>query len=132
MQEKTKSPGNNRLVAVLVALLALIVVAVFYWDRQQQRRIDLSQARMRANLLEDWGPGAGQQIQSPLQNQAVAAQPQTVGFGRSVSYKNIIARVAPSVVSVNVSTGLFTPGAQQPLQAQNIWGGPIGCFGHGI
>ena len=133
MQEKKKGPGNNHLVAVLIALLALIVVAVFYWDRQQQRRLDLSQARIRANLLEDWGAGAGQQAQSTLQNQMVAVQPQTVGFGRSVSYKNIIARVAPSVVSVNVSAGLFTPGAQQsPLQAQNIWGGPIGCFGHGV
>ena len=133
MQEKKKGPGNNHLVAVLIALLVLIIAAVFYWDRQQQRRIDLSQARMRANLLEDWGHGAVQQVQSPLQNQTVGAQPQTVGFGRTVSYKNIIARVAPSVVSVNVSSGLFTPGAQQePLQAQNVWGGPAGSFGHGV
>ncbi|MFC1675470.1 trypsin-like peptidase domain-containing protein [Planctomycetota bacterium] len=133
MQEKKKGTGNNHLVAVLIALLALIVVAVFYWDRQQQRRVELSRSRIRANLLEDWGPGAQQQVQSALQaqGQTVAVQPQTVGFGKQVSFKNIIARVAPSVVSINVETGFLNQAAQPvPLQGQNVWGGRMGCFAH--
>jgi S1-C subfamily serine protease len=120
MQEKKKSADNNQLVAVLIVLLVLIVVAVFYWDRQQQRRVNLSQARIRANLLEDWGPGSQQQVQSAFQGQ-------TVGFGRGVSYKNIIAQVAPSVVSINVESGFFNRATQPgPSQAQNVRG-----VGHG-
>ncbi len=133
MQEKKKGPGDNQLVVVLIALLALIVVMVFYWDRHQQRRVELSQSRIRANLLEEWGLGAQQQVRSALQaqDQTVAGQPQTVGFGKRVSYKNIIARVAPSVVSVNVETGFLNQAAQPgPLQGQNVWGGGMGCFAH--
>jgi len=131
MQKKKKGTGNNHLVAVLIALLALIVVVVFYWDRQQQRRVELSRSRIRANLLEDWGPGSQQQVDLALQNQIVSAQPQTVGLGKQVSYKNIIARVAPSVVSVNIETSFLNQAAQPgTLQGQNVWGGPMGCFAH--
>lgn len=141
---------NKNLITILIVFIILAVVVVFYWNRQQRRIFQQSQAGIQAGLLEEWGPGAQQQIQ-----RALAAQP--AAFSSQVSYKNIIARVAPSVVSVNVDTGIFNNAAQQakiqpmaqsqqPLiqnwpadqspasggAAQYVWGGPMGNFGTGV
>lgn len=103
------------ILTVLIVFVILAVVAIFYWDRQQKRLYTQSQDRIKANLLEDWGPGAQQQIQAALRPQALV-QPQMIaqgqGQGRTISYKNIVARVAPSVVSVNVAAGVFNNIAQ--------------------
>jgi len=117
MQEKKKGGGNNHLVIVLIALLALIVVVVFYLDRQQQRRVEISRTKMQAELLGDFGPGSQQQVQAALQGQG-----QTVGLGKQVSYKNIIALVAPSVVSVNVDTGFLGQAAGRGLHKPGMSG----------
>ena len=61
---------NKKLINVLIAFIILVVVAVFYWDRQQRRVFQQSQAGIQADLLEEWAPGSQQQIQG-----ALAAQP---------------------------------------------------------
>ncbi len=141
---------NKNLITVLIVFIILVVVVVLYWNRQQRRIFQQSQAGMQTGLLEEWGPGAQQQIQT-----ALAVQP--AAFSSHVSYKNIIARVAPSVVSINVDTSIFNNAAQQakiqpmaqsqqPLiqnrpadqspasggAAQYVWGGPMGNFGTGV
>jgi S1-C subfamily serine protease len=100
MKESVNSDGNKNLITILIALIVLVVVAVIYWDRQNQRIFQQSQAGIQSDRLEEWGPQAQQQI-----NSALAALP--VAFSRQISYKNIVARVAPSVVSVNVGTSFI-------------------------
>ena len=141
---------NKNLITILIMIIILVVVAVFYWDRQQKRTFAQSQAGIQADLLEDWGPGSQQQIQAALQSQAML-QPQTVANFNQISYKNIIARVAPSVVTVNVDTSIFNNAAQQAkiqpvatqslglgltapgqdMRLQNVWRARMGGFGAG-
>ena len=119
MEENTK--GNKNLLTALIALVVLIVVAVFYWDRQKLRDIQRAQVEIRGELLEEWGPQGQQQVQASLQGQPVA-------FSKAVSYKNIVARIAPSVVSVNVESSFIS---QEGGLAQNVWGGRMGGWGMG-
>jgi S1-C subfamily serine protease len=140
---------NKNLITILIMIIILVVVAVFYWDRQQKRTFAQSQAGIQADLLEDWGPGSQQQLQAALQSGGML-QPQTVANFSQVSYKNIIARVIPSVVTVNVDTSIFNNAAQQAkvqpiaqslglgltasgqdMQLQNVWGARMGGFGAG-
>ncbi|TKJ33666.1 MAG: hypothetical protein CEE38_19970 [Planctomycetes bacterium B3_Pla] len=109
---------NVNLIAVLIALVVLVVVAAIYWDRQTNRNFRQARAEVQAVLVDEWGPQTQQQI-----NSALAAQP--VAFSQHVSYKNIVAMVAPSVVSVNVGTSLVSQGAL----AQNIRGSEMGGVG---
>jgi S1-C subfamily serine protease len=138
------------LITILIMIIILVVVSVFYWDRQQKRIFAQSQAGIQADLLEDWGPGTQQQLQTALQSGGMP-QPQTVANFSQVSYKNIIARVTPSVVTINVDTGIFNNAAQQAqvqpiatqplglgltasgqdIQIQNVWGARMGGFGAG-
>ncbi|MHC4175053.1 MAG: trypsin-like peptidase domain-containing protein [Planctomycetota bacterium] len=140
MEEKVEN--NRNLLAALIALMVLVVVAVFYWDRQKQRNLHLrrTQAEIQGELLEELGPQAQPQIQAAL-------GAQTVAFSKQVSYKNIVSRIAPSVVSVNVSSSFINqggpavqaqPAAQtQPADqsqgisgsAQYVWGGGMGGGG---
>lgn len=102
---------NVNLIAVLIALVVLVVVAAIYWDRQTNRNFQQARAEIQTTLVDEWGPQMQQQI-----DLALAAQP--VAFSKQISYKNIVAMVAPSVVSVNVGTSLVSQGAL----AQNIRG----------
>ena len=140
MEEKVEN--NRNLLAALIALIVLVVVVVFYWDRQKQHNLHLrrTQAEIQGELLEEWGPQAQQQVQA-------AFGAQTVAFSKQISYKNIIARIVPSVVSVNVSSAFINqggpvvqaqPAAQnQPADqsqgisgsAQYVWGGGMGGWG---
>ena len=140
MEEKVEN--NRNLLAALIALIVLVVVVVFYWDRQKQRNLHLrrTQAEIQGELLEEWGPQAQPQVQA-------AFGAQTVAFSKQISYKNIIARIAPSVVSINVSSAFINqggpvvqaqPAAQnQPADqsqgisgsAQYVWGGGMGGLG---
>jgi len=115
MEEKVEN--NRNLLAALIALIVLVVVAVFYWDRQKQRdlRLQRTQAEVQGELLEELGPQAQQQIQA-------AFGAQTVAFSKQISYKNIVARIAPSVVSINVSSSFINqggPAVQARPAAQN-------------
>jgi len=140
MEEKVEH--NRNLLAALIALIILVVVAVFYWDRQKQRdlRLQRTQAEIQGELLEELGPQAQQQVQA-------AFGAQTVAFSKQISYKNIVARIAPSVVSVNVSSAFINQGgpvvqaqpaaqnqpADQSQEAtgmgQYVWGGRMGGLG---
>lgn len=135
--------NNTNLITVLIVFIILVVVVVLYWDRQQKRVFQQSQSMIQADLLEEWGPGSQLQIQRSLQARPAA-------FSKQVSYKNIIARIASSVVSVNVDTSIFNNAAQQAkiqpmaqtlgmelttpgqdMLLQNFWGARMGGFGTG-
>jgi len=128
--EENPQGGNNRnLITILITLVVLVIVAVIYWDRQNQRNFQQAQAAMQTGLLEEWGPGSQQQFKSALGTQPVA-------FSKQVSYKNIVARVAPSVVSVNVGSSFINQG-NPAIQSQpvargrgNNWSGPMGNYLH--
>jgi len=136
MEEKTKGdestvdnsqsgPGSNRnLLTVLITLIILVIVAVVYWDRQSQRNLRQAQAELQAGVLEEWGFGAQQQLQAAFQGQPVA-------FSQQMSYKNIVAKIAPSVVSVNVGSSFISQGGPV-VQAQPAAGaGRMGGWGMG-
>ena len=146
MEENAKD--NKNLITALIALIVLVIIAVFYWDRQKQQNIQRTQAEIQGGLLEQWGPQAQPQIQAALQGQPMA-------FSKQISYKNIIARTAPSVVSVNVGSSFINQNApalqpqpvaqtQQPAQnqpadqspeatgfGQYVWGGRMGGWALG-
>ena len=123
---------NRNLISGLIVLTILVIVAGLYLDRQQQRILDQAKAHAQMDLLDEWGPGAQQQVQNALQATPAAFS--------QISYRQIIQRVAPSVVSVNVvsNVGLFNqatgvpqgqavalpgcvvPGSGQGPQVQNI------------
>jgi len=111
MAEPVKSKIDKNLLAALIALIILVAVAGLYLDRRGQRSLDRYGTGTSAELLAEWGPGAGraQRARAALGIRPVALT--------KVSYKNIIARVAPSVVSVNVETSGFI---DQPNQAQLV------------
>ena len=114
--EKNTQDGNNRnLITILIALVVLVVVAVVYWDRQSRRNFRQAQAVMQTNLLEEWGPQSQQQVNSALGVKLAA-------FSKQVSYKNIVAKVAPSVVSVDVGSSFINQG-DPAIQSQPVAGG---------
>jgi len=116
--------NNRNLTSGLIVLTILVIVAGLYWDRQQERILDQAKAHAQLDLLDEWGPGAQPQVASALQVRPAAFS--------QISYKQIIQRVAPSVVSINVVSkgGLFNqatapegqavalPGCVLPGQAQ--------------
>lgn len=113
MEKKTNGDVNRNLVTILITLIVLVVVVVFYLDHQQHRSFEQAQVEIRGDALEEWGPPrTRQQIQGVLQSQPVA-------LPKQVSYKNIIPKISPSVVSINVGTSFFSPGGLAP-QAQAI------------
>ncbi|MHC4396157.1 MAG: trypsin-like peptidase domain-containing protein [Planctomycetota bacterium] len=122
MEENVNNGGNRNLITILIALIVLVVVAVIYWDRQSRRIFRQSQLGIQSELLEEWGPQTQQQI-----NSALGATP--VAFSKQISYKNIVARVVPSVVSVNVGTS-FINQTVPPVQSQPVALGR-GNFGPG-
>jgi uncharacterized membrane protein len=111
MEENSQGGNNRNLITILITLIILVVVAVIYWDRQNQRNSQQAQAAMQTDLQEEWGPQAQQQI-----NSALSAKP--VAFSKQVSYKNIVAKIAPSVVSVNVGSSFINQGPA--VQAQPV------------
>ena len=121
MEENAQGGNNRNLITVLITLIILVIVAVIYWDRQNQRNFQQARAATQTDLLEEWGPQALQQI-----NSGVSAKP--VAFSKQVSYKNIVAKVAPSVVSVKVGSSFIN---QVPaVQSQPVAWGP-GFFSGG-
>ena len=130
MSENRQTKGSeNHLIFVSMTLLILIVTSVFYWDRRQQRQLDLSRVALEASSQATSGGLAQQAPLLPEQGQTVAAQSR-VRLG-NVSYKGVIACVAPAVVSINVDTDLAAPGANAPLVPQNVWGPGGGRVHHG-
>ncbi|MHC4075611.1 MAG: S1C family serine protease, partial [Planctomycetota bacterium] len=115
MEEISQGANNRNLITVLITLIVLVVVAVMYWDRQNERNFQQAQTEIQTGLLEEWGPQSQQQV-----NSALGVKP--VAFSKQVSYKNIVARVAPSVVSVNVGSSFINQG-DPAIQPQPVaWG----------
>ncbi len=107
MKEYLQGGNNRNLITILITLVVLVVVAVIYWDRQNNRAF-------QASLMEEWEQPLSQQ----RVNSAFNATP--IAFTKQVSYKAIVARIAPSVVSVDVGASFIN---QSPVaQAQPIWG----------
>jgi serine protease Do len=115
MEEISQGANNRNLITVLITLIVLVVVAVIYWDRQNERNFQQTQAEIETNFLEEWGPQSQQQINSSINVKPAA-------FSKQVSYKSIVARVAPSVVSVNVGSSFINQG-DPAIQPQPVaWG----------
>ena len=113
-EENTQGDSNRNLITILITLVVLVVVAVIYWDRQNNRNFQQAQAAMQTGLLEKWGPQSQQQV-----NSALGLKP--AAFSKQVSYRDIVAKVAPSVVSVKVGSSFINQGPivqSQPL----AWG----------
>ncbi|MHC4727321.1 MAG: trypsin-like peptidase domain-containing protein [Planctomycetota bacterium] len=126
IKEGMRDGNNSNLITILITLIVLVVVAVIYWDRQNQRNFQQSWEARQVDLMDEFGQRSQQQIssalrapQSPQQgNPAVSAKP--VAFSRPVSYKNIVAMVAPSVVSVNVGSSFINQGPVAQSQPVGI------------
>ena len=97
MKEYLQSGNNRNLITILITLVVLVVVAVIYWDRQNNRTF-------QASVMEELEqPKSQQQFNSGFNATPIA-------FTKQVSYKNIVARVAPSVVSVDVGASFINQG----------------------
>ncbi len=150
MEENVKAEETGQidrnLLTAMIALVVLAIVAFSYWDRQKLRDFEQAKAEIRGDLLGEWGPYSRQQVDMALGTQ-VAAQQRNVAFSKQVSFKAVVSRVAPAVVSVNIrssfvndnQTGqaipLVGPNAalapQDPQQPQGAWGGKMGGWSMG-
>ncbi|MHC4104985.1 MAG: hypothetical protein ACYSR9_08600, partial [Planctomycetota bacterium] len=126
IKEGTLDGSSSNLITILITLIVLVVVAVIYWDRQNQRNFQQSWEARQVDILDEFGQRSQQQISPALRapqlpqqvNPAVSAKP--VAFSRPVSYKNIVAMVAPSVVSVNVGSSFINQGPVAQSQPVGI------------
>ena len=59
--------GNSNILTVAIAAVVLAIVLMFFWDRQQQRAVELRRIETKLELLEEWGI-APQQQQLQQQN----------------------------------------------------------------
>lgn len=116
IKEVMQDGNNSNLITILITLIVLVIVAVIYWDRQNQRKFQQSWEAKQVDILEEFGPQSQQQVKT-----ALSAKP--VVFSKQVSYKSIVAMVAPSVVSVNVGSSFINQGPVAQSQ-------PVG-FGRG-
>ena len=55
--------GNNNTLAIAIAVVVLVIVLMFFWDRQQQRAVELRRIETKLELLEEWGIRPQQQAQ---------------------------------------------------------------------
>ena len=99
---------QRHVITATLAITIFVVVMAIYWDRQNQRNYELAQQSLQARAAED-APRPG--MAGPVR--ARGLEPRLVAFSK-VSYKNIVAAIAPSVVSVN--TGAALGGANQIQQ----------------
>jgi hypothetical protein len=54
---------NNNMLTIAIAVVVLAIVLMFFWDRQQQRAVELRRIETRIDLLEEWGIRPLQQLQ---------------------------------------------------------------------
>ena len=55
--------GNNNILAIAVAAVVFAIILMFFWDRQQQRAVELRRIETKVELLEEWGMWPQQQLQ---------------------------------------------------------------------
>jgi HAMP domain-containing protein len=54
---------NNNILTIAIAVVVLAIVLMFFWDRQQQRAVELRRIETKIDLLEEWGIRPQQQLQ---------------------------------------------------------------------
>ena len=54
---------NNNILTIAIAVVVLAIILMFFWDRQQQRAVELRRIETRIDLLEEWGIRPQQQLQ---------------------------------------------------------------------
>ncbi|MHC4160417.1 MAG: hypothetical protein ACYSSO_15230 [Planctomycetota bacterium] len=54
---------NKNILTIAIAVVVLAIVLMFFWDRQQQRAIELRRIETKIDLLEEWGIRPQQQLQ---------------------------------------------------------------------
>jgi len=54
---------NNNILTISIAVVVLAIILMFFWDRQQQRAVELRRIETRIDLLEEWGIRPQQQLQ---------------------------------------------------------------------
>ena len=74
--------ANSNVLTFAITVVVLAVVLLIFWDRQQQRSVELRRIENRVDLLEDWGiPPQMQPNLQPGQQMPAASnlnmQPQT-------------------------------------------------------
>jgi len=65
---------NNNILTISIAVVVLAIVLMFFWDRQQQRAVELRRIETRIDLLEEWGIRPQQQLQQQNAQQSTNAQ----------------------------------------------------------
>jgi S1-C subfamily serine protease len=125
IKENPLDDNNSNLITILITLIVLVIVAVIYWDRQNQRNFQQSLEARQVDLLDEFGLQSQQQV-----NSALSAKP--AAFSKQVSYKNIVAMVAPSVVSVNVGSSFINQGSIAQSQPVGLGSGNGLGMGNGL
>ncbi len=47
--------ANNNVLAIAIAVVVLVIILLFFWDRQQQRTVEMRRIEARIDVLEEWG-----------------------------------------------------------------------------
>lgn len=94
-----EASNNRHVITAAIASTVLVVVMAFYWDRQQERNYQQTHMAMKQKVMEELSV-EGRRAQSKWPG----FKPQMVVFKHNVSYKNIVRRIVPSIVSVNTSS----------------------------
>lgn len=65
---------NNNILTIAIAVVVLAIILMFFWDRQQQRAVELRRIETKIELLEDWGVPTQQLQQQNAQQNNTNAQ----------------------------------------------------------
>ncbi|MHC4114382.1 MAG: hypothetical protein ACYSSL_03555 [Planctomycetota bacterium] len=57
-KETNKLPRqrNYDTIIIIATVIALAVIFMFFWDRQQERRLQLERLETQTDVMEEWGP----------------------------------------------------------------------------
>lgn len=133
MKAFTQNENSRHLITAVIAVMILVVVVLVYMDRQRQRELQLREFSIQADVMREWDGDKARQMQGQ------SFRPRAVAFSPVASHKSIIARIAPSVVSVNVEmfpgahqfqpSGFTKPAAGAKIPSQ-VWNGMLapGCM----
>ena len=47
---------NKNIIIIVVAIVALAVVAMYFWDRQQKRELQSERLETQTEVWQEWGP----------------------------------------------------------------------------
>ena len=55
MSNGTKVNSNGNVLTLAITVVVLAIVLLFFWDRQQQRAVELRRIENRLDMMEEWG-----------------------------------------------------------------------------